>query len=105
MTPKKLLEIISYGESTTVEFKRKATTPMKLAKEIVAMANTVDDNIKVSARVCGKANESINLRDILVKITDGLKVEVGGHKLAAGCLIEGENEKIFIEHTLNILKN
>jgi len=72
---------------------------------IVAMANTVDDNIKVSARVCGKANESINLRDILVKITDGLKVEVGGHKLAAGCLIEGENEKIFIEHTLNILKN
>ncbi|MDT3738614.1 MAG: ATP-binding protein [Candidatus Kapabacteria bacterium] len=55
MTPKKLLEIISYGESTTVEFKRKATTPMKLAKEIVAMANTsggylmlgIDDNGKV----------------------------------------------------------
>jgi len=72
---------------------------------IIAMANTIDDNIKVSTRVCGKANDDVNLRDMLVRITDGLKVEVGGHKFAAGCLIEGENEKRFIELTLNILKN
>ena len=72
---------------------------------IIAMANTIDDNIKVSTRVCGKASDDVNLRDMLVRITDGLKVEVGGHKFAAGCLIEGENEKRFIELTLNILKN
>lgn len=40
MKTKQLLEIISNGESTTVEFKRKCTKPEKLAKEIVALANT-----------------------------------------------------------------
>lgn len=52
MTRKELLDMISEGESTTVEFKRKATTPQKLAREISAFANTkggwlligVDDN-------------------------------------------------------------
>lgn len=52
MHPKKLLELISEGESSSMEFKRKATTPIKLAKEISAIANTsggylivgVDDN-------------------------------------------------------------
>ncbi|GAB1372190.1 ATP-binding protein [Candidatus Kapaibacterium sp.] len=52
MKSKKILEIISSGESTSVEFKRKSTTPEKLAKEIAAIANTaggylfvgVDDN-------------------------------------------------------------
>lgn len=55
MHAKQLLEIISGGESTTVEFKRKSTTPKKLAKEISAMANTsggylfvgVEDNGKI----------------------------------------------------------
>lgn len=55
MHRKQLLEIIAGGESTTVEFKRKSTSPIKLAKEIAAMANTsggylfvgVDDNGKI----------------------------------------------------------
>lgn len=55
MNPRKLLEIISNGESSSVEFKRKSTTPKKLAKEIAAIANTaggyliigVDDNGKI----------------------------------------------------------
>lgn len=40
MHPKKILEIIAEGESSTLEFKRKSTTPFKLAKEISALANT-----------------------------------------------------------------
>ncbi len=52
MRPKELLNLIAKGESSTLEFKRKSTNPEKLAKEIVAMANTrggylligVDDN-------------------------------------------------------------
>ncbi len=40
MSPQKLKELISKGESTTLEFKRKATTPEKFAKEISALANT-----------------------------------------------------------------
>ena len=33
-------ELISAGESTTVEFKRKFTSPAKMAKELTAFANT-----------------------------------------------------------------
>lgn len=55
MRAKELLNLISYGESSTLEFKRKSTQPEKLAKEIVAMANTkggylligVDDNGRI----------------------------------------------------------
>lgn len=36
-----LREIIAGGESSTVEFKRKFTTPEKIAREIIAFANTV----------------------------------------------------------------
>jgi predicted HTH transcriptional regulator len=55
MYPEKLIDLISEGESTILEFKRKATTPEKLAKEISAFANTkggwlligVDDDRKI----------------------------------------------------------
>ncbi|MDQ1266093.1 MAG: hypothetical protein QG635_1245 [Bacteroidota bacterium] len=40
MTPQELKELIAKGESSTLEFKRKVTTPEKLAKEISAIANT-----------------------------------------------------------------
>ncbi len=35
-----IYELIESGESTTVEFKRKAKTPLKIAKELAAFANT-----------------------------------------------------------------
>ncbi|MFW6276893.1 MAG: helix-turn-helix domain-containing protein, partial [Bacteroidota bacterium] len=52
MRHKDLIKLIEEGESTTLEFKRKATSPYKLAREISALANTkggylligVDDN-------------------------------------------------------------
>ncbi|MDX9791733.1 MAG: ATP-binding protein, partial [Candidatus Kapabacteria bacterium] len=67
MNPKKLLDIIAEGESTTVEFKRKSTTALKLAKEIAAMANTsggflivgVDDNRKIYGIESEKAESDI----------------------------------------------
>ncbi len=40
MRPQELIDLISEGESTTLEFKRQATTPTKIAKEISAFANT-----------------------------------------------------------------
>ncbi len=48
-------ELIASGESTTIEFKRKFTTPVKFAKEVSAFANTkggyifigVDDDKKI----------------------------------------------------------
>jgi predicted HTH transcriptional regulator len=40
MTLYELHEIIEGGESSTVEFKRKFTEPEKIAKEMIAFANT-----------------------------------------------------------------
>lgn len=40
MSPKELLNLIAEGESSVMEFKRKSTSPQKLAKEIAAFANT-----------------------------------------------------------------
>lgn len=70
---------------------------------ILAMANTADDNIKVSLRVCGKANDDIDLREMLMEITKDLKVEIGGHKHAAGCLINANDERRFIGSSMNVL--
>ncbi|HRP02593.1 MAG TPA: putative DNA binding domain-containing protein [Candidatus Kapabacteria bacterium] len=55
MRAKELLSLISEGESSSLEFKRKTTAPSKIAKEIVAIANTkggyllvgIDDNGKI----------------------------------------------------------
>lgn len=40
MNGKKLVALIAEGESTVLEFKRKAVSPQKIAKEITAMVNT-----------------------------------------------------------------
>ena len=40
MTPRELSELIIFGESSTLEFKRKFTTEEKFAKEISSFANT-----------------------------------------------------------------
>lgn len=47
MHPKELLELIQEGESSTLEFKRKISTPLKIAKEISAFANTKGGNLIV----------------------------------------------------------
>ncbi len=67
MSPQKLKELISQGESTTLEFKRKSTTPEKFAKEISALANTkggwllvgVDDDGKIVGVHSEKAEISV----------------------------------------------
>ncbi len=40
MNYKEIKELIAQGESTTLEFKRKIISPVKLAKELAAFANT-----------------------------------------------------------------
>ncbi len=60
------------------------------------------DKIKISARIVGR--EGRNLREVLEKTVISFKTdnpssiaEVGGHHFAAGCLVEKEKEKEFIE--------
>ena len=65
---------------------------------IVAMAYN-QNKIKVSTRVAGKTKKSDrNLKEFLESITTILgKGESGGHKYAAGCTIDMEDEQRFIE--------
>jgi len=62
---------------------------------IITMANYHNDKkIKVSARCVGDSGK--NLRELLHNVVSKIGGEVGGHKFAAGCLIEKEKEKDFI---------
>jgi single-stranded-DNA-specific exonuclease len=61
-----------------------------------------EDKIKVSARIVGQ--EGRNLKEVLEKTIITFKTdnpetaaEVGGHKFAAGCLVEKEKEVQFVE--------
>ncbi|MBP7708357.1 DHH family phosphoesterase [Candidatus Pacearchaeota archaeon] len=63
---------------------------------LIGMAYNAD-KIKVSARIAGR--EGKNLKEVLEKtITiSNLEAEVGGHHMAAGCLIRKEDETIFLD--------
>jgi len=62
---------------------------------IIAMA--YDKNkIKISSRNVGRSGK--NVRVVLNNVVSKIGGEVGGHELAAGCLIERHQEQEFIEH-------
>lgn len=53
------------------------------------------DKIKVSARIAGQSNK--NLKEVLEKTVIDMDAEVGGHNMAAGCLIRKEDEEKFVQ--------
>lgn len=64
---------------------------------IITMAYN-NDKIKISARIAGRINNSINLKKLMDSTTSLLGgEESGGHSHAAGCTIKIENEDKFIE--------
>ena len=54
-----------------------------------------EDKIKVSARMVGKNGK--NIREVLNSVIEIIGGEVGGHKFAAGCLVEKSKEAEFIK--------
>ena len=61
-----------------------------------------ENKIKVSARIAGRQGR--NLKELMEQTIIEFKkenpnslAEVGGHNMAAGCLIEKENENTFLE--------
>lgn len=64
---------------------------------IVAMAYN-DDKIKVSTRLVGRnPKNKRNLKELMDSIAHTIGGESGGHKKAAGCIIDKTNEEKFIE--------
>jgi len=60
------------------------------------------NKIKVSARIVGESER--NVREILSSVVIGIGGEVGGHKNAAGCIINQDKEKDFLELLKTILE-
>lgn len=64
---------------------------------IITMAYD-NDKIKVSARMAGRNPKSPrNLKELMDSITTSIGGESGGHKEAAGCIIDKKDEDKFIE--------
>ncbi|MDD5700244.1 MAG: DHH family phosphoesterase [Candidatus Nanoarchaeia archaeon] len=61
---------------------------------IIAMTNTSDDRIKVSGRTVGRGR---NVREILERVMLDIGGEFGGHKYAAGCMLDSSKEQEFID--------
>ncbi|RLG14977.1 hypothetical protein DRN69_03660 [Candidatus Pacearchaeota archaeon] len=62
---------------------------------IVTTMAYYEKKIKVSARIVGEPTR--NVREILNNVVRKVGGEVGGHQMAAGCMISQEKEKEFIE--------
>lgn len=69
----------------------------KQGTAIIAMAHRTDDKIKVSARIAGRKGR--NIRETLSKALFPVAedAEIGGHPLAAGCILPKDKEDLFIE--------
>ena len=66
---------------------------------IITMAYN-KDKIKVSSRICGREKtqeDPRNLKEIMDGIIELIGGESGGHKFAAGCVINKDKEEAFIE--------
>ncbi len=90
MTWYELRELVSEGESSTLEFKRKFTSYEKIAKEIIAFANTkggtlligVDDNGKIKGIESEKSveGEIIHTCGFYCEPPISVDVEIVSHK-------------------------
>jgi predicted HTH transcriptional regulator len=114
MYPKRLMEIIAGGESTTVEFKKKVNDPIKIAKEMTAFANTrggtliigVEDN----GKVCGIESEKYEIETLeycanyLINPPIKIEIEIVNvkEKYLAVCYIE---ESTIKPHFLSYQEN
>jgi len=65
-------------------------------KPIFGLAETEEGKVKISARA-SRHIKDINLREILLYTTAKLKGEAGGHKYAAGALIDKNLQKDFVD--------
>lgn len=61
---------------------------------IIAMTNSGEDKIKVSGRTVGKGR---SVREIFERVMPDFEGEFGGHKYAAGCMLNVSRENEFIE--------
>jgi nanoRNase/pAp phosphatase (c-di-AMP/oligoRNAs hydrolase) len=68
------------------------------------MAQVDAKQTKISLRIAGKnPRKDVDLRNIIKEITSHVGGEFGGHKYAAGAIIDIEKEDDFIEEAKRVL--
>lgn len=73
-------------------------------KPVFAFADTEDGKVKVSARISDAlVDDGIDLKEVIVRVTNDIGGEGGGHKGAAGARISKEDEGRFISMVEEIL--
>jgi single-stranded-DNA-specific exonuclease len=75
----------------------------KSLKYIITMAQNVDSTTKISIRYSGDDKKNIDLRKLINKIMKNISGHSGGHKYAAGALIQSVDEALFIESAEKII--
>jgi single-stranded DNA-specific DHH superfamily exonuclease len=82
-------------------------TKSNIVKEgtyVLAMARLIEGTTKSSLRFAGKRKD-VDLREIVKEIIENLKSgEYGGHKNAAGTLVETEKEAEFLSVAKDVLE-
>ncbi|PLW80174.1 hypothetical protein C0585_03960 [Candidatus Woesearchaeota archaeon] len=89
------------GTLTSIVSRNKKITPNTF---IMSLAELEDGNMKVSIRIANCDNDTIDVNGIVKEITDFLGGESGGHKMAAGAIIDPELEDDFIAKAINIFE-
>jgi RecJ-like exonuclease len=76
---------------------------LKEGTYVLSFARSKEGMSKASLRISGYRNEEIDLRDVIKEIVEKVGGEAGGHKHAAGALIESSKEGKFLEIAKDIL--
>ncbi len=71
-------------------------------KYILSLAHTVHNKTKVSLRISGRDN-STDLTKTINSIVKKVRGESGGHKNAAGAIIDTDDEEMFIKNAVRVL--
>jgi len=71
-------------------------------KYIMSLARLDSKTTKVSLRFSGK--KDVDLKKLVSKLTEKINGEAGGHKNAAGALIDIKDEESFIKEAINLFK-
>ncbi len=71
------------------------------SKPLIGFADAGNGNLKISARISRDLN--FNLRDIIVEAAQSVDGYAGGHKFAAGALIDAKKKEAFIKAVENKL--
>lgn len=72
---------------------------------LVGAAFTLEEDIKISARIAGYRDSSVDLRTVMISLAEQCGGHGGGHRLAAGAHLPRSCRDLLLQTTLRILEH